>query len=84
MRMLKSTITTLLVTGALVGGGAAIANAASSSTSTTATTHSTTTTHSRPAPAPRSGSTHTCPNMRSGTSGNGASTGVPPASNTSI
>jgi hypothetical protein len=62
MRKLKSLVTTLLVTGALVGGGAAIANAASSSTSTTSTTHSTKTTAPSRHTVPR-GTTHHCPNM---------------------
>ncbi len=74
MGRLKPLLTTLAVTGALVGGGAAIANAASttsttSSTSTTGTAPSTSTTGRSTAPAPPpgahpgSGAKHNCPGM---------------------
>ncbi len=71
MRRLKPALTILVVTGALVGGGAAIANAASSSSSTTTSSSGTGTTTTRTAPsqgshAPsgRAGSgSHNCPNM---------------------
>jgi hypothetical protein len=66
MRRLKPLLTTLAVTGALVGGGAAIASAATSS-STTSNTATTSTTaapaQSQTAPAHPGGSSHNCPNM---------------------
>jgi hypothetical protein len=77
---LRSTLTTLAVTGALVGGGAAIANAASGTTGSSGSTgssgtHTTTPTPTPPAKgstptppakgsAPRGG--HNCPNMGAG------------------
>jgi hypothetical protein len=70
MRRFKSLLTTLALTGALVGGGAAIATAATSSGSSTATTTSsahTTAPQNRARPAPgKAGSGmagHNCPNM---------------------
>jgi len=85
---LRSTLTTLAVTGALVGGGAAIANAASGTSGSTGSTgssgtHGTTPAlKSTPTPpakgfAPRGG--HNCPHMgagngpRSGSSSSGSS-----------
>ncbi len=71
---LKSVLTTIAVTGALVGGGAALASAATSTT-TTSSAPTTTTSHQAPrkgdygprqgtgAPrGPRPGGTHHCPN----------------------
>lgn len=72
---IKSTLTTLAVTGALVGGGAAIANAAtSSSTTSTASSAPTTSTASRSgapprAPMPGNHSGHNCPGMGGSSSG---------------
>jgi hypothetical protein len=65
MRKLKPLLTTLAVTGALAGGGAAIANAATSSTSSTTGTGTTGTTHkTAPMPAAHKGSgSRNCPNM---------------------
>ena len=74
---LKPVLTTIAVTGALVGGGAALASAATSTTTTSsAPTTTTTTSHQAPpqggnGPAqgnhalrgPRSGGSHHCPNM---------------------
>jgi hypothetical protein len=49
---LRSTLTTLAVTGALVGGGAAIANAASGTTGSSGSTGSSGTHTTTPAPNP--------------------------------
>jgi len=69
MRRFKSLLTTLALTGALVGGGAAIATAATSSSSSSTTTSSAHSTlpqsRTRPAPGKASPGTpgHNCPNM---------------------
>ncbi len=73
---IKSTLTTLAVTGALVGGGAAIASAATSSTTSTssrppATTSTSAHSNGTPPGAPMPGSraragAHHCPGMSSG------------------
>ena len=69
MRRLKPLLVSAAVTGALVGGGAAVANAATSTTSTSAApaTGTTGTTgptgSSHPAPTPGARGTHHCPGM---------------------
>lgn len=74
MYRLKALLTTLVVTGALAGGGAAIANAATSTTTPAATTSTpaattSTTGSTTPAQSPHPGAgttgrgTHNCPNM---------------------
>ena len=76
---LRSTLTTLAVTGALVGGGAAIASAASGTTGSSGSTGSSGTHATTPAPNPNPKSTptppakgsaprggHNCPHMGAG------------------
>lgn len=76
MARLKPLLTTFAVSGALIGGGAAIANAATSTSTTAATTSNSassgatgSTGSTAPAQAPHPGSgtatggKHNCPNM---------------------
>ncbi len=69
MRRLKPLLTGIALTGALVGGGAAVASAASSTTSTTPASSTATTGATGPtgsshaAPAPGTRAAHHCPGM---------------------
>jgi hypothetical protein len=70
MARLKPLLTTLAVTGALVGGGAAVASAATSTSTTSTgssassgTTGSTGATGSTAPARAGSGASHNCPNM---------------------
>ncbi len=82
---IKTTLTTLAVTGALVGGGAAIANAATSSSTTSTTssapaTTSTTSHSSAPSRAPMPGTHngHNCPGMGGSSSSSSSSSSSGP------
>jgi hypothetical protein len=81
---LKTTITTLALTGALVGGGAAVANAASSSSSGPASHSAPKTTQAPAGPqkgsGPRAG--HNCPGMGKSSSGSSFKPGYSSAPNT--